>query len=68
MSRLRYPSDMSDAEWSLMAPLILSARRGRRPLGVNRRKVLNAILYVLAIIRRRLRFWPSSAPSSVAGV
>jgi hypothetical protein len=28
---LRYPSDLTDAEWALVAPLIPSARRGGRP-------------------------------------
>lgn len=27
---LRYPSDLSDAEWALVAPLIAPARGGRR--------------------------------------
>jgi transposase len=45
---LRYPSDMSDAEWELVAPLIPPARRGGRPRDVNVREVLNAIFYVLA--------------------
>ena len=45
---LRYPSDMSDAEWALVAPLIPPARRGGRPRDVNVREVLNAIFYVLA--------------------
>lgn len=45
---LRYPSDMNDAEWALVAPLIPPARRGGRPRDVNVREVLNAIFYVLA--------------------
>jgi len=45
---LRYPSDMSDAEWALVAPLIPPARRGGRPRDVDVREVLNAIFYVLA--------------------
>ena len=27
-SKLRYPSDLSDAEWALIAPLIPPAKRG----------------------------------------
>lgn len=46
--RLRYPSDMSDAEWSLVAPLIPPARHGGRRRTVNVREVLNAIFYVLS--------------------
>jgi transposase len=45
---LRYPSDLTDAEWALMAPMIPPARRGGRPRDVNVREVLNAILYVLS--------------------
>jgi transposase len=45
---LRYPSDMNDSEWMLIAPLIPAARRGGRPRDVNLREVLNAIFYVLA--------------------
>ncbi len=44
---LRYPSDLSDAEWALVQPLISPARRGGRPRKVNVREVLNAIFYVL---------------------
>src|SRR5215213_1445958 len=44
---LRYPSDLTDAEWALIAPLIRPAKRGGRPRSVNVREVLNAIFYVL---------------------
>ena len=45
---LRYPSDLSDEEWALVAPAIPPARRGGRPREVNLREVVNAILYVLS--------------------
>lgn len=45
---LRYPSDLTDAEWTLLASMIPPARRGGRPRDVNVREVLNAIFYVLA--------------------
>jgi transposase len=45
---VRYPSDLTDAEWVLVAPTIPSAKRGGRPRDVDVREVLNAILYVLA--------------------
>ena len=45
---LRYPSDLSDAEWDLVAPLIPPAKRGGRPRKVDVREVLNAIFYVLS--------------------
>jgi transposase len=44
---LRYPSDMSDAEWALVAPMIRPAKRGGRRRSVDAREVLNAIFYVL---------------------
>ena len=44
---LRYPSDLTDPEWSLIAPLIPPAKRGGRKREVDVREVLNAILYVL---------------------
>src|ERR1700730_2598330 len=45
---LRYRSDLSDAEWVLVAPMIPPARRGGRRRSVNVREVLNAIFYVLS--------------------
>ena len=44
---LRYPSDLTDAEWTLVGPIIPPARRGGRARDVNVREVLNAICYVL---------------------
>jgi transposase len=44
---LRYPSDLTDAEWALIEPLIPPARRGGRRRSVNVRAVLDAIFYVL---------------------
>ena len=35
---LRYPSDLTDAEWALVAPLIRPAKRGGRPRTVNLRE------------------------------
>lgn len=45
---LRYPSDMTDVEWSLAAPFVPPARRGGRPRTADMREVLNAMLYVAA--------------------
>jgi len=45
---LRYPSDLTDAEWALIAPLIPPAKRGGRPRTINFREMLNAIFYVLS--------------------
>ncbi len=45
---LRYPSDLTDAEWALIEPAIPPAKRGGRRREVNVREVLNAIFYVLS--------------------
>ena len=45
---LRYPSDLTDTEWALVAPLIPPARRGGRKRSVDIRAVLNGIFYVLS--------------------
>ena len=45
-----YPSDLTDAQWAMLEPLLVRAPRsdGRgRPREVDVREVLNAILYVL---------------------
>ena len=44
---LRYPSDLTDAEWAIVEPLIPPARHGGRKRSVNVREVLNGIFYVL---------------------
>ncbi|MDE2166221.1 MAG: IS5 family transposase [Alphaproteobacteria bacterium] len=45
---LRYPSDLTDAEWALVEPAIPPAKHGGRRREVNVREVLNAIFYVLS--------------------
>src|SRR6187401_298133 len=45
---LRYPTDLTDAEWALVKPLIPRAKRGGRRREVVVRDVLNGILYVLS--------------------
>ena len=45
---LRYPSDLSGAEWSLVEAMIPPAKRGGRPRKVDVREVLNGIFYVLS--------------------
>jgi len=45
---LRYPSDLTDAEWSLVEPFIPPARRGGRRRTVEAREVLNGIFYILS--------------------
>ena len=43
----RYPTDLTEAEWTLLAPLIPAAQRGGRPHTTDMREVVNAIFYVL---------------------
>jgi transposase len=45
---LRYPSDMTDAEWALIEPLIPPEKRPGRHREVNIREVVNAIFYLLS--------------------
>jgi transposase len=47
-SGLRYPSDVTDAEWSLVAPLIPPARSGGNRRRVDEREVVNGLMYVLS--------------------
>ena len=46
--RLLYPSDLTDQEWALIAPLIPPAKRGGRRRSVDVREVVNGLLYVLS--------------------
>jgi len=45
---LRYPSDLTDEEWTLVEPFIPPARRGGCKRKTNMREALNAILYLLS--------------------
>ena len=42
----RYPSDLMEREWALIAPLLPPARRGGRPRTTDLRSVVDAILYM----------------------
>ena len=46
-SGLRYPSDLTEAEWALVGPLIPPAKRGGNKRTVDVREVVNGIMYVL---------------------
>lgn len=43
----RYPSDTTDAEWTLLEPLIPAAKHDGRPRKTDMRAAINAILYLL---------------------
>jgi putative transposase len=46
MCRQAYPSDVSDQEWDVLAPLIPPAKPGGHPRTTDMREVINAILYL----------------------
>jgi transposase len=46
MKSTDYPSDLTDAQFARLAPLLPAAKPGGRPRTVNRHDVVNAILYV----------------------
>ena len=46
--KLRYPSDLTDAEWAHIEPLIPPAKRGGGKRRVDMRDVVNGIMYVLS--------------------
>ena len=45
-SRKSYPTDLTDAQWEIVAPLLPPAKHGGRPRKVNLREVVNTILYL----------------------
>ena len=50
MSRTRrrpYPSDLSDAEWALLEPLLASLERRGRPPKWSTRRIADAVFYLL---------------------
>jgi len=47
-SKLRYPSDLTDEEWSQVAPLIPPAKRGGTKRTVDVREVVNGLMYILS--------------------
>ena len=46
-SKLRYPTDLTDAEWALVEPLIPPARRGGNKRTVDLRAVMDGLMYIL---------------------
>jgi len=43
----RYPTDLTETEWTVLTPLIPAAKPGGRPRTTAMREVINAIFYVL---------------------
>jgi putative transposase len=46
MSRKPYPSDVTDAQWAVLEPLVPAVRPGGRPRKHDMRAVLNALFYL----------------------
>lgn len=47
MERKAYDTDLSDAQWKCIEPLIPEAKHGGRPRSMDVREIFNAIFYVL---------------------
>ncbi len=60
---LRYESDLTDAEWALVAPLIRPAKRGGRPRTVD---VREGDCHILDRGRAEANFGPSHAQMPAA--
>jgi len=45
--RRRYPTDLSDAQWAILAPLVPAVKPGGRPATHDRREIVDAMRYVL---------------------
>jgi putative transposase len=46
-SRNRYDTDLTDAEWNHLEPLVPAAKPGGRPVKHARREILNGIFYIV---------------------
>jgi len=44
--RRRYDTDLTDAEWRILEPLVPGVKAGGRPAEHPRREIVNALLYV----------------------
>ena len=47
-SKLRYPSDLTDAEWALIEPLIPAAKPGGNKRTIDERAVVDGVMYILS--------------------
>ena len=46
-SKLRYPSDLTDEEWAIIAPLIPPAKKGGNKRTVDERGLVDGLMYIL---------------------
>ena len=71
---LRYPSDLTDAEWAHVEPLIPPAKRGGNRRHVDEREVVNGLMYILSTAangapsRRTCRRVRRFTITSIAGI
>ena len=47
MEKVLYPSDLTEAEWTFLEPLVPPPKPGGRPPSWSRRSLLNAIFYLV---------------------
>ncbi len=47
MGATAYPSELSEQEWAILAPLLPPAKPGGRPRSVNLRIIVNGIFHLL---------------------
>ncbi len=47
MPRRRYPTDLTDRQWTILGPLVPAPKPGGRPAKHARREIVDAMLYVL---------------------
>ncbi len=47
MTSSEYPTDLTDAQWKMLSRLIPQAKKKGRPIVYDRRRIVNAILYVV---------------------
>ena len=52
-SKLRYPRDLTDEEWALIAPLIPPAKRGGNTRTVDEHEAVNGLTFILTRISDR---------------
>jgi len=45
-ARKAYPTDLTDAQWAILEPLVPPSKHGGRPRVVNIREVINTIMYL----------------------
>ena len=61
----RYPTDLTEAEWTLLAPLIPAAKPGGRPRTTDMREVVNAILGFKEHLAENVRLESNKRPINI---